>query len=374
MFIVGGYGDKGYSYDHQFELDQLMRKIATDIAFTIRQLDPAKVVFTLDSGSWRKKIEIEENEGYKANRDKKSSHINWDNIYATMDEFSKIMEDQGFIVSKVNSAEADDLMALWMDKITFQNNEHLITISGDEDIRQLVKFWPYEPGKKVFSLVYNPFTYKRGLPKKLYAPEAFNQWLKEDEGINDIFNTATDVDKDTFVKILTKDVEVEVVDGEDIGLRKIFCGDDGDNIPAIYTWMSKTAKGDPIERRITKAKYAKIKETYNLKDHHDLFDHTEAIFADIAKIAKHDPPFDMAKRFHRQIKLVILSKHVFPEQIVSDFEETADEMLKHDQPKVIGASVMTLLEGTRYVSDEARNHASESDIFKQMDDIAKSLF
>ena len=63
MFIVGGFGKNGYTFDSQYELDQLMRKLTTDIVSTIRQINPSRVIFTSDTKSWRKDIEIEENEG-----------------------------------------------------------------------------------------------------------------------------------------------------------------------------------------------------------------------------------------------------------------------------------------------------------------------
>jgi hypothetical protein len=104
MFAVGGYnGPTMFTFDSQSELDQLMRKVATDITFIIRQLNPSRVVLTLDSKSWRKNIEIEENEGYKGQREK-SEHLNWDNVFAIMNEFAEIAESNGFIYSKIENA------------------------------------------------------------------------------------------------------------------------------------------------------------------------------------------------------------------------------------------------------------------------------
>ena len=62
LFIVGGYGSKQYSFDNQVELDQLMRKVATDVSQVIRTINPSRVIFALDSKSWRKDISIDENE------------------------------------------------------------------------------------------------------------------------------------------------------------------------------------------------------------------------------------------------------------------------------------------------------------------------
>ena len=62
LFIVGGYGAKHMSFDNQSEIDQLVRKIAMDIAFIVRQINPSRIIFCIDDHSWRKDIKIDENE------------------------------------------------------------------------------------------------------------------------------------------------------------------------------------------------------------------------------------------------------------------------------------------------------------------------
>ena len=79
LFITGGFGSKKFTFDNQYELDQFIRKLAIDVSYIIRQTNPSRVLFALDSKSWRKNITIEENEGYKAHREK-SKFINWDNV------------------------------------------------------------------------------------------------------------------------------------------------------------------------------------------------------------------------------------------------------------------------------------------------------
>ena len=115
MFMVGSYGAGPCSFDSQDEVDKLIRKVSTDVTYILRTLTPNRVIFTYDNKSWRKSINIEENEGYKGNR-KQSEFMNWTNIYNAIDTFSGLMDSNGFINSKVDKAEADDLMALWIFK------------------------------------------------------------------------------------------------------------------------------------------------------------------------------------------------------------------------------------------------------------------
>ena len=219
MFIVGGYGKKQYTFDSEDETNKLMRKVATDISSVIRQINPSRVIFALDSRSWRKDIPIDENEGYKGNR-VKSKNINWENIYKTMDDFSEILKTKGFVVSQIYNAEADDLMALWAEEFINNQNQHSIIISADEDVRQLIKLKNIS-GKKVFSVVYNPFTMGRNSTKKLFVPSEFHEWLNDEEDFGDIFNRFIDVDKEDFLRIIANGkVKVEEVDGRKIALDR----------------------------------------------------------------------------------------------------------------------------------------------------------
>ena len=138
MFVLGGFGAKQYTFDAQRETDELMRKLAMDMSFLIRLINPSLVIFAKDDKSWRKSIQIEENEGYKGHR-KQSEHINWDSIFRILDEFLEICVDNGMIVTQIDTAEADDLIALWVDELLYNQKQHVIAVSGDEDIRQLVK-------------------------------------------------------------------------------------------------------------------------------------------------------------------------------------------------------------------------------------------
>ena len=384
MYITGGYGKKGYTFDSQKEIDELVRKVAIDVSFTLRQINASRVIFAIDSRSWRKDIEIEENEGYKSHR-KKADYLNWDNIYSAMDDFCSIMNDKGLITSKIEGAEADDLMCLWKDELLFNQKQHVILVSGDEDIRQLVSFNPYEQGEIIISAVFNPFTQGKNSKKKLFVPSVFNEWLEKEDETVDIFNRNIDSDKEAFIK-LTNDNQVvfEVLDGEEVALRKIFCGDTGDNVPAIYSWKGQTKKGDPKDFRITEAKYKKIIETIrpvnlqknfsNRIDYIDLSDHLDLIYKELQEISGQKPSFKMKDRLKRQIKLVVLDSLEFPENIVNKFKEQIEDNLAKVPDKISGWHMNSLLEGTRYIDENYQRSKNEASIFKDIDKISKQLF
>lgn len=385
MFVLGGFGAKKYTFDSQRETDELMRKLAMDMSYLIRLTNPSRVIFTRDDKSWRKGIHIEENEGYKGHR-KQSEYINWDNIFGIFDKFMDIVIDNGMIVTKIDSAEADDLMALWADELLYKQKQHVITVSGDEDIRQLVKMSHDDNGKQIFSTVFNPFMQGKNAARKLYVPEdTFNNWIGHDEEA-DIWNmnAAIDIDKGDFRRIRdTERVRVEEVNGNLIAMKKIFCGDDGDNIPAIYTWMTKTAKGDDKEVRITQSKFQKIYESLRNSpgeyiDHNILLERKDKVFQGIKKVAKSTPVFKIEDRLNRQIKLVVLDKKLFPLSIIETFNEIKDEQLVKPRPEIGNINMNVMLQGTRYVKEKQGGTGSgtESSIFKEIDrlNINKQLF
>jgi 5'-3' exonuclease len=375
LFIVGGYGSKQYSFDNQTELDQLMRKVATDVSQVIRIINPSRVIFALDSKSWRKDISIDENEGYKAQRTK-SGLINWDNVFKILGEFADILETNGFIISKFDRAEADDIAALWKQELLFNQNQHVIIVSADEDVRQLVQFYPYTPEKFAFCTVFNPFLQGKNAFKKLYVPEKYwDEWIL-DADPGDFFNRGIDVDKEDFKRILNEPkTKLEKINGERIVLRKIFCGDDGDNVPAIYTWLNDKGK----EVRITESKFEKIMDSLGEKtDAYDLMDQKEIIYDQLANISGQRPSFNMADRLNRQLQLVHLDPLIFPEEFVKVFQDKVTEELAKPQVHPQNWNMVSVLEGTRYVmgNGKYKKPTTEASIFGEIDriNLNKALF
>ena len=372
LFIVGGYGAKQYTFDSQYELDQLMRKVATDVSQVIRQVNPSRILFALDSKSWRKEISIDENDGYKAQRTK-SEHINWDNVFKIMKEFSDILETNGFIVSRFERAEADDLIALWRNEFLFEQGQHVIIVSADEDVRQLVNTFNCGVNKLALCTVFNPFTQGKNSFKKLFVPKEFFEWIKDDNN-GDIFDRSIYVDKEDFQRIFNDPkVKVEEVDGEEIAMRKIFCGDDGDNVPAIYTWLNDKGK----EVRITDSKYRKIVDYIGAKEIKDLLNNKDQIYDQLVNISGHKPPFKINDRLLRQMKLVLLlNTDLFPPEIVNAFKSKVQDELSKPQIHPQNWNMISILEGTRYVTVGGKyksNTGKEASIFGDTDKmIAKS--
>lgn len=379
MFVISNFKNS-YSFDSKKETEELMRKISMDITFLIRLINPSRVIFAKDTKSWRKSINIEENEGYKGQR-KQAPNINWDNIYSTLDEFLDIIQDNGMIVTKIESAEADDLIALWSDELLYNQKQHVIIVSGDEDIRQLVKSSTDNNNKKIFCTVFNPFMQGKNAARKLYVPVDFNEWLNKTEE-SDIWNMSAtiDIDKDDFRRIKnTEKVRVEEIDGNIIAIRKIFCGDDGDNVPAIYTWISKTSSGEDKEVRITNSKFEKIYESLQNTPgekltYLDLVERKDKVLQQIKKIVKHEPTFKIEERLNRQIKLIILDKNVFPEKIVKQFNEIKKDDLIKPRPEIGGLNMNTLLQGTRFVKASAggTGKGTEASIFNELDRLSNT--
>lgn len=379
LFIVGGYGSKQYTFDSQNEVDQLVRKMAMDVSFITRIVNPSRIILALDSKSWRKDINIEENEGYKSGR-VKSKVINWDNVFGAITDFAKTMENQGMIVSKIENAEADDIIAMWKNELVFNQHQHVIIVSGDEDVRQLVQFYPLEGSNKnkmIFSTVYNPFMQGKNATRKLYVPRYFEEWINTVDTA-DIFNMkgSIDVDKQDFKQILSAEkTKMEFVEGRMIALRKLFCGDDGDDVPSFFTWINDKGK----EERLTNSKFEKIYAALlnspdELLDYEDLFDRKDKLEVEIAKVCKHKPPFKIEDRLNRQMKLVVLCPAIFPEQIQRDFENAKTEALNKPRVNYGSSSMYNLLEGTKYVS-ERKTKGTEATIFGEIDKtIGKSLF
>jgi 5'-3' exonuclease len=374
LFIVGGYGSKQYSFDNQVELDQLMRKVSTDVSQVIRVINPSRVIFALDSKSWRKDISIDENDGYKAQRTK-SAYINWDKVFKIMGEFADILETNGFIVSKFDRAEADDLIALWKQELLFNQKQHIIIISADEDVRQLIQSYPLTSGKFVFCTVFNPFLQGKNASKKLFVPEKYwDEWIL-DADPGDFFNRGIDADKEDFKRILNEPkTKLEKINGEKIVLRKIFCGDDGDNVPAIYTWINDKGK----EVRITDSKFEKIIDYIGITSPQDLMNKKSFIYDQLAIISGHRPSFKIEDRLKRQLQLVHLDPLIFPEEFVKAFKDKVAEEITKPQIYPQNWNMASILEGTRYVTGNGKykKPTTEASIFREIDriNLNKALF
>ena len=111
LYATGNYS-KGKMLGTQKDKDMYMRKLAMDLAYAIRFFSaPDRVVFTMDDHSWRKNVDmLGQNDGYKANRVRDDSAVDWDAFNEVNRDFFSILADKGFISSTLYGCEGDDLM------------------------------------------------------------------------------------------------------------------------------------------------------------------------------------------------------------------------------------------------------------------------
>ncbi len=347
LFVFTGYS-KGKVLESQKDQEMFVRKIATDLSHSIRTFgNPSKIVFTIDSKSWRKEIEIEDG-GYKENRSKDESAIDWDAFYKCMNEFGTVLEKKGFIVSREERAEGDDLMHLWSERF-FNNQEDSIIITGDKDLTQCVKYNDHN-----FIIAFNPNSKNR----KIVAPIGFEKWLNR-EDIN-LFDASTFMNrsKDIIADALNA-IPIEEIDPKYIIFEKVITGDAGDNVPPIWTWENK---GKTF--RITASKAIRMFELLNkvkyVDDVYDLPNRSIEISNSINSVCKQVAPSDaIQKRLTRNLQLVFLDNRIIPVEIQNAFNKSFAES-EHKNLAAGNYDMNTLLEGTRFISG---GRTFEADIF-----------
>jgi len=351
LFIFGGYAKSGKLLEDKADQEMFIRKIATDMTHAIRTFgNPSRVVFTIDSKSWRKEVEIEEG-GYKSNRDKSESNIDWDAFYKCMNEFGIILQKKGFIVSKEERAEGDDLMYLWSEAF-YKDGQDSVIVTGDRDMYQCTRF----DGKN-FVVVYNPNSKNR----KIVAPKGFSAWLKTEE--YDLFDASTFMNrsKDLIQEAMSA-VAIEEIDRDYYIFEKVIIGDAGDAVPPVWTWESKGKT-----YRITPAKAQRMYEIVNMmkpvEDVYDLPQRAQEISNAINAACKQVVPADVIRpRLERNLQLVFLDCRVIPTDIQSAFEAA---YAKSQEKKELSAQLydmVHILEGTRFIS---AGRTFEADIFSQ---------
>jgi 5'-3' exonuclease len=353
LFIFGGYGSNSEkTLGSKQDQEMFIRKIATDMSYAIRTFgNPTRIILTFDSKSWRKEVVIEDG-GYKTNRDKGDSPIDWDIFYKCMNEFGIIMQKKGIIISKEERAEGDDLMYLWAKEL-FDAGEDCIIVTGDRDLTQCVKF----DGKN-YVVVYNPNSKSR----KIVAPKGFAQWLKSED--YDLFDASTFMNRGKdLIAEAANSVPIEEIDADYLIFEKVIIGDAGDTVPPVWTWENK---GKTF--RVTPAKAARIYEVMQMmKPIEDVFElpyRAQEISNAINSVCKQSTTADIIRpRLERNLKLVFLDTRVIPVDIVGSFN--ASYLV--DVKKTLSAKnydMAYLLEGTRFISG---GKTFEADIFSKFD-------
>jgi 5'-3' exonuclease len=229
--IFAGYGkdiDPGKILADKKDQSAFVRKIATDLCSSLRMLPSGgRLIFTSDSRSWRKEVEIE-NGGYKSGR-VKDENVDWSIFFELLNSFGHHLERMGFIFSKVEGAEGDDLLLFWSRKFN-QEGENCIIVTGDRDLHQLARS---EDG--VWTAVWNNNS-KNNL---FTVPLGWNVNLSQKSQEISVFNMELTIspEKDKLEEFIKK-VNVSEIDSKPFLFKKILTGDSGDSVPSVWEFIS----------------------------------------------------------------------------------------------------------------------------------------
>ena len=346
-----------------------MRKLATDFAYQIRLFEGLidKVVWTIDSRSWRK--DFYPDAEYKGNR-KQDTSINWANFSKVTEEFTQLLIKQGVIYSKVNGAEGDDLMYAWNTE-SLANDKSVIMFTGDKDLVQLVN---KSKTNNTHTILFSP------AHKKLYTYQGFSEWLTTEEketstDLFDVLKTSSSPEsqsKKLLSSIISKKkVSVVEVDPEDFRFRKVLTGDSGDNVPPAYWYISTPKNGTPRRYGISEAKAGAIIQEF--KDKHGSLSHMylyeDGYITDLANIlirhmkAKHMSREQIISNLKSNVNLMVLSSHTIPEGILDEMFKSVESQININELILPNVSTMKkLVEGTKYDGDD--NSAFKASFFK----------
>jgi 5'-3' exonuclease len=316
LFTVGNFDTKKGErlLDGKKSQGVFMRKLATDLSSLVRNVEePSRVIVCLDSSSWRKTIVIDEG-GYKESRTKDETSINWKAFFELTENFTRILSQKGYIISKIPGAEADDLLYFWSKKLN-DESENCILITGDRDLLQVL-------GKREngsWTIALDPVLNRK---KISLTQETLNYSQPENHEANIFDPNSWNSSSDVLDKII-KTHEINIVDPQKIRTMKVVLGDSGDSVPSVVTWRDK--KAPEKIRTMTESNFGKI-----LAVAPDLLDSTwedlyegkfvEEISSVMEGLKKIEVDREKVREnLKRNCQLVILSEKTIPHQITQIF-------------------------------------------------------
>jgi len=337
LYVLPRKSKKAEMLGTEEDANVFMRKLATDFAYQIRLFEGLidKVVWTIDSRSWRKDFYPEAE--YKGNR-KQDSSINWANFSKVTEEFTQLLVKQGVIYSKVDGAEGDDLMYAWNTEC-LANDKSVIMFTGDRDLVQLVN---KSQNNNTHTILFSP------AHKKLYTYQGFSEWLTEEEkeestDLFDVLKVSSSPEaqsKKLLSSVISKKkVSVVEVDPEEFRFRKVLTGDSGDNVPPAYWHISTPKNGKPRRYGISENKATSIihefKEKHGSLSHMYLYD--EGYITDLANIlirhmkAKHMSREQIIANLKSNVNLMVLSSHTIPEGILYEIFQSVESQINNEK-------------------------------------------
>jgi len=330
------------------DVQSFMAKLATDFAYQVRLFDGLidKIVWTVDSRSWRKDFYPESD--YKGNR-KQDSSINWKNFSKVSEDFINLLSKQGVIISKIDGAEGDDLMYAWNTE-SLANNKSVIMFTGDRDIVQLVC-----NNNNTHTILFSP------AHKKLYTYQGFSEWMNTevDESQTDIFDLMKvsispehQARKLLHTLVKKKKVDIIEVDPEEFRFKKVLTGDAGDNVTPAYWYVSKNRRYGISEKKAEEI-ILEFKQKHGGLSHMYLYN--DELIKDLANItirimkAKHMSSEQIISNIKSNINLMVLSSESIPESILDEMFRSIETKINLNTLKLNAVSSMkSILENSSY--------------------------
>lgn len=371
----------GYNKSPRFsgERDEIsfVQGVANKLFFALGHLPKSgKVVFCVDSNSWRKSVEIPGG-GYKASRDNEKGgkgqmdKETMERFYALVDEFSKRLASVGMVVSKISGAEGDDLIYRWCDHFK-RIGENVMVISADKDLTQLVHMGEHgEP----WTICWNNKT----KDNKFYVPAAWQrEWLS---GESDVFNFNV-MDDRSIIKSHIRNfaIDLNVVDPHTVALQKILLGKDKDDVPPAWSYLGKTRDGKDkminLTPTVMASVVAAVKDKYGIfadgildrfDDDEFLMDFAGMILRVMQDVDGVEERKAVVVSLRRNRTLSHLCDSSLPPNLLSHIDEHISESLDELRIHRDKWNKKALFEGTRF-SDAAPPRRDDPFAFMQLPD------
>ena len=349
--VFGGFGAKnpGEILKTKGEQSMFIRKIATDMCSSLKMIPTGgRLVFTSDSKSWRKDIEIEEG-GYKTRV--KDENVDWSIFFDLMLEFGIQLEKMGFIFSKVDGAEGDDLLYFWADHFN-KLGENCIIISGDKDMHQMAR-----SSGDSWTVVWNSNS-KNNI---ISVPQDWEEnWLNSSGPVS-IFemSTAMSPDKDKMKEFLNK-VSLERINPRDFIFNKMLVGDKGDTVPGIWEVESSPGKvsrvspkkAEAIMESLVQSKWINSPFADLLSDNEFLdwiSGYTLRLMKDVDSKENRDK---VSKNLLRNYTLMWLDETVIPSWVTSNVRKEISRGISLPRKSAV-LDRIKILEGTEWETTQA---------------------
>lgn len=346
--VFGGYGnvDPGKILKDKKEQAAFIRKISTDLCSSLKMIPQGgRMVFTSDSRSWRKDIEIEDG-GYKSGR-VKDENVDWSIFFDLMKSFGDHLEKMGFIFSKVEGAEGDDLLMFWSEYFN-SKNENCLIITGDKDLHQLTRI-----SSDSWTIVWNNNQKKN----TLFVPVGWQElWLDKEESIS-VFNMASAIspEKERF-KTFIKKATIEEVESRSFVFTKILTGDKGDSVPSVWEQITGSRnmgftqkKADLVFDAFLSSEWTDL-EFHQMMENEDFLNWLSGLILRTAKSVDSTENRNLVKRnIIRNFKLLWLDPFIIPGFIKDSCDGEIERGIELEK-KSVTLDRIKILEGTEWIT------------------------